>query len=71
MEHGREDTRAAEFVNTNPTFKLGRCNPELLKSHWRNLFSQWYDGLHEISNLGIASGKIPGLIGISKLESQV
>ena len=48
-------------------------------SQWRwnssscgwNLFSRWYDGLCEISNLGDASWKIPRLHGISKLESQL
>ena len=32
---------------------------ESLLSFWRNLFSQWYDGLPEISDLGNASWKFP------------
>ena len=39
-------------------------------SYWWNLFSRWYDGVTEISNLGAASCKIPGLHGFWKLESQ-
>ena len=65
----RSETRAAELDNANSTFLSGRCNPEPRKSYWRNLVSQWYDGLPEVSDLGNASWKIPGLIGISKLES--
>ena len=51
--------------------KSGICNPEPIESCWSNLFSQWYDGFTEISDLGNACWKIPRLLGISKLESQL
>ena len=57
----RGETRAAEFVNTNPTFKSRYWNIEPFESYWWNLFSQWYDRLPEISYVGDASWKISGL----------
>ena len=51
-----------------PTLAKWRWN---VKSYWWNLFSQWYYWLSEISDFGIASGKISWLYGISKLESQL
>ena len=60
MEHGRGGgTRAAEFVNTNPTSQSRSWDLESFVSYWRNLFSQWCDGLPA------------GLSGISKLKSQL
>ena len=46
-----------------PRFNQGHCNPEHFVSYERNLVSQWYDGLPEISNLG----KFPNSSGISEL----
>ena len=60
------ETRSAEFDNT-----YTKLNPELLESYWKNLFSQWYDGLPEISDLGDASWMVPRLYGILMLESQL
>ena len=51
-----------------PRFQSGVWNST---SYWWNLFSQWYDGLPEISHTGNASWKIPRLHGLSKMESQL
>ena len=45
VEHGRGVRQEPpSSVNTNSTFKAGRCNPEPTQSYWRNIVSQWYDG---------------------------
>ena len=69
MEHGggvRREPQSSS-IPTLP-FESGQCNSEPIESYQRNLFSEWCDGL---SDLGTASWKIPGLIGIRKLESQL
>ena len=71
MEHGKGETRSAEFSNTKSTFQSKSWNLEPFVSYWRNVFSEWCDGLSEISDHGTTSWKIPGLFGVSKLESQV
>ena len=60
----------AEFYNTNSTVYQESFNLDTLISYWWHLFSKWYDALSETSTLGTASRKIPGLIGLSMLESQ-
>ena len=50
------ETGTAEFVKTCTTLPKGRW---IVKSYWWDSFSQWYDWLYEISNLGIASVKFP------------
>ena len=74
MEHGRGIRQEPQSsAIPTPRFNQGvaTLNPLPIKSYWRTLLSQWYDGLPEISGLGNASWKIPCLIGISKLESQL
>ena len=71
LEHGKVVRRDQESSSIPPprfTQGLGTLNPV---SYWRNLFSKWCDGLPEISDIGTASWKIPGLIGVSKLEGQL
>ena len=62
------EKRTAEFVNTCTALPKWRS---VVNSYWWNLFSWWYDWLPEISDLGNASWKIPGLVAISKLESHI
>ena len=40
-------------------------------NHTGGTYSLWNDGLSEISDFGIVSGKFSYLCGISKLESQL
>ena len=61
------ETRTAEFVNTCTLPKW----MWIVESYWWTLFSRWYDWLYEITNLGVASGRISWLSGISNLESQL
>ena len=58
----RNETRAAGFVDACTVLPKRSWSFE---PYWRNLLSQWFDGLPEISHLGNASGKIPGRYGIS------
>ena len=52
---GTSKTRTAESVKTSTTLPKWRW---IVKSYWWILFSRWFDGLSEISDFGIASGKI-------------
>ena len=56
------ETRTAKFVNTCTT---------LPKRSWSVWSYWWNDGLSEIPDFGIPSGKISRLRGISQLESQL
>ena len=58
-------TRLIQFEKHSPQWRWN------FTSYWWNLFSRWYDGVPEISNLGAASCIIPWLHGIWKLESQL
>ena len=64
----RNETSAAQFVSTCTMHPKRSWN---FGSYWWNFFSQWHDGLPEISPLRNASWNIPRLFGISKLESQL
>ena len=72
MEHRkgvRPDPQSSSMPTPRCNQSLGTLNPFV--SYRRNMFSKWCDGLPEISDLGTASWKIPGHIGVSKLESQL
>ena len=71
-EHGRGVRRDPQSSSIpSPRFNQGIGTLSPLYKNWRNSFSQWYDGLPEISDLGNASWKIPRLYGIPKLECQL
>ena len=71
MAHGKGVRRDPQSSSI-PTRRLNQVlDPSTPCVTLEELISQWCDGLPEISNLGNASWKIPGLIGISKLESQL
>ena len=68
MEHWnvvRRDPRSSSIPIPRFDHGIATLNP------WRNLFSKWCAGPSEISDLGTAPWKIPELIGVSKLESQL
>ena len=54
LVYERSEARAAEFVNTCSTLPKRGWS---FRSYWWKLFSQWYAGLPEISDLGDASWK--------------
>ena len=64
MEHGsgmRRDPQSSSIPTPRVHQGLGTLNSFV--SYWMNFFSEWSDGLREISDLGTASQKILGLIG--------
>ena len=71
MVHGKGVRREPQSSSIpTPRFKV-LYNPEPIKSYSKKLFSQSYDGFPEIAAPGNASWKIPGLVGISELESRL
>ena len=57
-ERERHEKRTIEYDNPFTPCPKWRCYVE---SYWWNFFSQWYDGLSEITDFGNASGKISWL----------